>query len=216
MRIIKELEKAIEYSYLRGICKAICAIIRTMGRTEDTDRLFKFEVGSIEDAITADVPEYDLKVLREHYNPSNNSSSSQLNKLKELCGSIMKKISVKISPIYRGSASVDDLSTLYNELENFCRELSEMGLYPSSEQSPWISVEDRPLITVVEGGWDYDQEFGEFLAAVPFNDKNHPGKSFWWIGLCVVGDDENDPAGWSIQDVTHYWPLPAPPESLTK
>lgn len=79
----------------------------------------------------------------------------------------------------------------------------------------WISVDDRPLIDQSPIGWgatvDGDKEF---IAAVP---TNHG----WWIrhcvlqdetGLCVVGDDDNDPAGWSIEDVTHWMPLPEPPD----
>lgn len=86
----------------------------------------------------------------------------------------------------------------------------------------WISVEDSPLVTFNEKGWWTCTENGskEFLAAVPYNDKNQQGKELWWIGhcviedklgLCIVCDDDTEPAGWEIIDVTHYQSLPSPP-----
>jgi hypothetical protein len=88
----------------------------------------------------------------------------------------------------------------------------------------WISVDDRPLFTKdKKGNWICtDDGDKEFFAAVPYTDKNKPNKDLWWIrhcviedetGLCVVGDDVNEPAGWQLENVTHWMPLPAPPES---
>lgn len=89
----------------------------------------------------------------------------------------------------------------------------------------WISVEERPLFTKDEkGNWtctvDGDKEF---LAAISYTDKRQPGKDLWWIrhcvvadslGLCVVGDDDNEPAGWQLEDVLFWQPIPAPPSPL--
>ena len=82
----------------------------------------------------------------------------------------------------------------------------------------WISTKDRPLIHENENGhWiTTDDGSGEFLAAVYYNKE-------WWIkhcviesyiGLCVVGDDYNDPAGWHAGDVSYWMPLPPPPENI--
>ena len=83
----------------------------------------------------------------------------------------------------------------------------------------WISVEDRPLFTIDENGHWVCTEDGdkEFIAAVACEE---PSGIKWWIrhcvvedgvGLCVVGDDENEPAGYELSDVTHWQPLPTPP-----
>ena len=79
----------------------------------------------------------------------------------------------------------------------------------------WHSVEDRPLFTKDERGrWVCTEDGdGDFIAAVETNEG-------WWtrhcvvedeIGLCVVGDDYNEPAGWSLEDVTHWKPMWSPP-----
>lgn len=86
----------------------------------------------------------------------------------------------------------------------------------------WHSVEDRPLFTKDErGNWVCTEEGdGEFIAALPYNDSKRPNEELWWIrhcvvedeiGLCVVGDDYNEPAGWNLEDVTHWMPIPSPP-----
>lgn len=87
----------------------------------------------------------------------------------------------------------------------------------------WISVKDKPLITRNERDeWECINEGSkEFVAAIPYQNTEFPGKQFWWIrlcimedevGLCVIGDDDNEPAGWNIDDVTHYFHLPEPPK----
>jgi hypothetical protein len=99
-------------------------------------------------------------------------------------------------------------------------ELRELEAAALLRQQGWISVEERPLVIQTSLGWEATEEGnGEFLAAVPYHNQKD-GKDHWWIrhcvledeiGLCVVGDDENEPAGWQTTDVTHYWPLPLPP-----
>jgi hypothetical protein len=79
----------------------------------------------------------------------------------------------------------------------------------------WTSAKDFPLFTEDKTGCWTLTEAGckEFLAAVPYIDNKRPSeKNLWWIRLCVigdggleiVGDDDNESAGWSLNDVTHY------------
>ncbi len=87
----------------------------------------------------------------------------------------------------------------------------------------WISVEERPLFTKDENGnWTCTEDGDkEFIAAVPYADSKRPDETnLWWIrhcvvedaiGLCVVGDDDNEPAGWQLEDVVYWMPLVAPP-----
>lgn len=86
----------------------------------------------------------------------------------------------------------------------------------------WVSVEDKPLYTKdANGNWICTEEGDtEFIAAVPYKDKFD--KEHWWIhhcvvedriGLCVVGDGDNEKAGWELEDVTHYHPLPQTPNN---
>jgi hypothetical protein len=85
----------------------------------------------------------------------------------------------------------------------------------------WIKVDDAPLFIKTELGWECTEVGdGEFWAAVPYNDKNKPDKKdLVWIrhcvvedgtGLCVVGDDSNEPAGWQLEDVVYYIPIKLP------
>jgi hypothetical protein len=87
----------------------------------------------------------------------------------------------------------------------------------------WHSVEDRPLFTKNErGNWICTEDGdGEFIAALPYNDSKRPNENLWWIrhcvvedetGLCIVGDDYNQPAGWNLEDITHWMPMPSPPD----
>lgn len=80
----------------------------------------------------------------------------------------------------------------------------------------WIRVEDRPLFIIDENGnWTCTKDGNqEIIAAVETN-------KGWWIkhciiedaiGLCVVGDMDNEPAGWDMTDITHWMPLPKPPK----
>jgi hypothetical protein len=84
------------------------------------------------------------------------------------------------------------------------------------KQSEWISVKDRPLFTLNRHGWEVTKDGeGEFFAAVPMQDGT------WWmrhciiqdeIGLCVVGDEDNESAGFGMEEVTHYQFIPSPPK----
>ena len=87
----------------------------------------------------------------------------------------------------------------------------------------WIPVTEKPLYTKDEHEHWVCTEDGDkqFLAAIPYADKRSPGETLWWIrhcviedeiGLCVVGDDVNEPAGWNLEDITHWQPLPAVPQ----
>lgn len=87
----------------------------------------------------------------------------------------------------------------------------------------WISVKDRPLYENTPNGWvatkDGDRS-GGFIAALQYFDSKKK-RHEWWIrhciledftGLCVVGDDCNEEAGWTIDAVSHWMPLPEPPK----
>ncbi len=89
----------------------------------------------------------------------------------------------------------------------------------------WHSTEDRPLCKKDQKGhlWITDDGDGEFLAAVPYYNKNRPNEELWWIHHCnvgdngslfIIGDDYDEPAGWSVQDVTHWHPIPEPPNKI--
>lgn len=92
--------------------------------------------------------------------------------------------------------------------------IEAMKIYASQK---WIPVSERPLITLdTKGNWTctVDGDRG-FIAAVPLSDDN------WWIrhcviedriGLCIVGDIDNEPAGYDILDITHWQPLPPKPK----
>lgn len=81
-------------------------------------------------------------------------------------------------------------------------------------KTEWISVKDRPLVIKTEHGWESTEDGSkEFIAAIPQN-------VGWWIhhcvaedrvGLCVVGDAENERAGYDLEDVTHWKPWTEPP-----
>jgi hypothetical protein len=78
----------------------------------------------------------------------------------------------------------------------------------------WHAASERPLFELKDGYWITTEDGAEpFLAAV------HTNKGWWvrhcviedGIGLCVVGDDDNEPAGWDMGDVEYWMPLPLPP-----
>lgn len=111
----------------------------------------------------------------------------------------------------------------YNTFESFLQ-----SLYPSAPvqvEREWISVEDIPLFTKDEkGNWECTENGnGAFLAAVAYNNNTKPNaRNLWWVmpcvvedgtGLCVIGDLENEPAGWRLEDVTYYKILDLTPPS---
>lgn len=76
----------------------------------------------------------------------------------------------------------------------------------------WNSVLHYPLYTLDKNGfWQCTEDGeGDFLAAVETNEG-------WWIrhcviedeiGLCIVYDDYNEPAPWSLNDVSYWSKLP--------
>lgn len=82
-------------------------------------------------------------------------------------------------------------------------------------KTKWHSVKDRPLVNS-NGSYFVATPDGaqDFIAAVELADGT------WWtrhcvledgIGLCVVGDSCNDPAGWNIEDITHWTEYPSDP-----
>ena len=99
--------------------------------------------------------------------------------------------------------------------------LNAMEEYDNRDK--WISVKDAPLFTTDEqGNWTCTEDGdGEFFAAVPYKNVTQPNEELWWIrhcviedetGLCIVSDEDNEPAGWNMKDVTFYQPIPKPPK----
>ncbi len=90
----------------------------------------------------------------------------------------------------------------------------------------WIHVSDRPLITQKsEHAWETTEDGSEdFLAAVSYNDSSRPNETLWWVrhcvieesGLCVVGDDGNEPASWSVHSVEYWMPIVLPDQDFMK
>ena len=78
--------------------------------------------------------------------------------------------------------------------------------------TPWVSVEDKPLVTFVKDHPKYDYIFEdalEIIAAIPLKGGE------WWIRHCILRDGsglcvregeygEEEPAYYSITDVTKY------------
>ncbi|MGH7240507.1 MAG: hypothetical protein ACREHG_10670 [Candidatus Saccharimonadales bacterium] len=115
---------------------------------------------------------------------------------------------------------------LYDDALSSADELSHDGFIAGAEwernRGKWISVKDRPLYTTDEkGNWVCTEDGDkEFIAAIPYEDARLPNRQWWWIrhcvvedviGLCVIGDDDNEPSGWTLEQVTHWQPLPEPP-----
>lgn len=121
----------------------------------------------------------------------------------------------------------EDLALLYSKdlkidaygynitIEQECNESFIAG-YEAAQR--WIPVTECPLITKDEKGYWTCTEDGEreFMAAVPYNDSKIINNLQWWvkhcviedeIGLCVVGDDENTPAGWNVDCVVYWMPI---------
>lgn len=112
----------------------------------------------------------------------------------------------------------------YQQDQIECCKMQQEAFIQGYTHDRWVSVEDRPLITTDEQGRWICTEDGdkEFMAAIPYQDNKKPGQELWWIhhcviedgtGLCVIGDDDNEPAGYSIEDVTYYMII-EPPKPL--
>jgi hypothetical protein len=134
---------------------------------------------------------------------------------------MVRFLALAITKILSLSAYIKAYNVKLNQMKN-----DQLKIETPADAKPvlvfgWHSVSDRPLFTETERGWVCtDDGDGEFIAAVPYGDKRHPGKEMWWIqhcvvedetGLCVVGDGWNEPAGYSIEDVTHWMPWPSSP-----
>lgn len=116
------------------------------------------------------------------------------------------------------------VSPMYIIADNAIKFLASLPSKVSGED--WVSVKDKPLFTKdAKGNWKCTEEGnGEFWAAIPYNDHKQPDKrDLVWIrhcvvedgiGLCVVGDTDNEPAGYQLEDVVYYIPinLPQPPK----
>lgn len=98
-----------------------------------------------------------------------------------------------------GKVSIETLDVIYTRA---------MEIYAEMVNG-WVSVEDKPLFTTDENGnWTCtDDGEGYFLAAVELSDGS------WWIkyctvedgiGLCTIGEDDNEPSGFELSDITHY------------
>ncbi len=117
----------------------------------------------------------------------------------------------------------DKVTERYNAVQEFILAAMESPAPPALNNSgQWISVVDAPLFINTEFGWECTEAGnGEFWAAVPYNDSTKPDKKdLCWIhrcvvedgvGLCIVGDEENTPAGWQLEDVVFYMPIKLPP-----
>ena len=112
-----------------------------------------------------------------------------------------------------GQATISQLLTDFSTTQN---------------KEKWISVEDRPLIEIINpnGDWQCTKDgMNEFIGCVPYNDSTRPKDDLYWIrhciiedeiGLCVIGDSIiTEPSGWEVEHVTHWMPLPTPPQNGT-
>lgn len=100
------------------------------------------------------------------------------------------------------------------------KELYQLFFSPDSDG--WVETKDIPLYTVDENGnWVCTQAGNQpIIAALQYEDLKQPGRLLWWVmpcivvdqlGLCVINDEENYPAGWDLADITHYKPLDLTP-----
>lgn len=82
----------------------------------------------------------------------------------------------------------------------------------------WYNVKDRPLVKQIASGWETTEDGNnDFMAALQYT-ISLDQTIHWWIRhcviedgvLCVVGDDENEPAGWIVDDVQYWSPIDIP------
>lgn len=125
----------------------------------------------------------------------------------------------------KAAGSAEEEKEEFGEWLERCCDPHSTSVKEPKKKDPWISVEDHPLVIDTKLGWECTEAGeGEFLAAIQVHD-NSTNKDHWWIrhcviedmiGLCVVGDDENTPAGWDAKDVQYYCPLPEPPAATNQ
>lgn len=115
-------------------------------------------------------------------------------------------------PLFEHMANEHGLTLTDTELGDIIHIVREMD----KPKTTWHSVKDRPLVNKLRRwGWIATPDgMKDFIAAVQLVD------GAWWtrhcvledeIGLCVVGDACNDPAGWNIEDITHWTEYPSDP-----
>lgn len=82
----------------------------------------------------------------------------------------------------------------------------------------WIPVTEKPLTFYDDNQWWLtDDGEKEFIAAVELSNEK------WWVRHCYIengrlmvkGDeiDDDHMAGWEVRDVTHWQPIPEPPQT---
>ena len=84
----------------------------------------------------------------------------------------------------------------------------------------WKPIEKYPLYEKTEDGIDLLIN-RPFIAAVPYHN-NKTDEHLWWIRhcdvnddngeLCVICNDDIEPAGWELEDVTHWMDVPLDPD----
>lgn len=118
-------------------------------------------------------------------------------------------------------------SGIYGNTEYTNLIIEAMNQYAAQFKTEWISAAKHPLFIIDEkGNWECTEAGNkEFIAAVQYEDRKKPGEILWWIrhcvvvdriGLSVITDDDTEPAGWSLDMVSFYQPVPSPPKNFLR